>query len=149
MSGIWKRKKRPDIQTPADRKGRKQLGLNPPPPRQISTVPIFASYFPLQEHAAIFASALLSRLQGRSAHTASPSLLTKSLSVNQSKKSPKNSRCTPNCETSASSLLYGQDFNRLFVQDDLFKAINRVAGDVAAADGVTERVNDTPRAVLA
>ena len=46
---------------------------------------------------------MLPRLQGRSAHTASPSLLTKSLSVNQSKKSPKNSKCTPNCETSASA----------------------------------------------
>ena len=46
---------------------------------------------------------MLPRLQGRSAHTASPSLLTKSLSVNQSKKSPKNSKCTPNCETSARS----------------------------------------------
>ena len=39
MSGIWKRKKRSDIQTPTARKGRKQLRLNLPPPRQISTLP--------------------------------------------------------------------------------------------------------------
>ena len=39
MSGIWKRKKRSDIQTPTIRKGRKQLRLNLTPPRQISTLP--------------------------------------------------------------------------------------------------------------
>src|SRR4029434_2018817 len=39
MSGIWKRKKRSDIQTPTNRKGRKQLRLNLTPPRQISTLP--------------------------------------------------------------------------------------------------------------
>src|SRR5258705_7574289 len=39
MSGIWKRKKRSDIQTPTTRKGRKQLWLNLTPPRQISTLP--------------------------------------------------------------------------------------------------------------
>ena len=38
MSGIWKRKKRSDIQTPTNRKGRKQLRLNLIPPRQISTL---------------------------------------------------------------------------------------------------------------
>jgi hypothetical protein len=39
MSGIWKRQKRSDIQTPTNRKGRKQLWLNLTPPRQISTLP--------------------------------------------------------------------------------------------------------------
>jgi hypothetical protein len=38
MSGIWKRKQRSDIQTPTNRKGRKQLRLNLILPRQISTL---------------------------------------------------------------------------------------------------------------
>jgi hypothetical protein len=47
---------------------------------------IFASDFPLQEHAANFSSQFLSRLQGRSAHTALQRTLTKALSVKDSKK---------------------------------------------------------------
>jgi hypothetical protein len=39
MSGIWKRKKRSDIQIPTNRNGRKQLWLNLTPPREISTLP--------------------------------------------------------------------------------------------------------------
>ena len=41
MSGIWKRKKQSDIQTPTNRKGRKQLRLNlTPPARSDSTRPL-------------------------------------------------------------------------------------------------------------
>ena len=54
MSGIWKRKKRSDIQTPTNRKGRKQLRLNLTPPRQISTLPVVLRQFAFEFYAIPF-----------------------------------------------------------------------------------------------
>ena len=85
---------------------------------------------------------MLSRLQGRSAHTASPSLLTKSLSVNHSKKSPKNSKCTPNCETSADALW--RQYVQLTEVEAAFRALKslhrslRVLSRVVARGGLKD-----------
>ena len=41
----------------------------------------------------------------------------------------------------ARGLLYGQDFNRLLVQNDFLQAINRIAGHVAAPNCEVEEIS--------
>src|SRR4029453_1178227 len=91
---------------------------------------IFASYFPLQKHAAIVAARRLSRLRGRSAHTASSCLRTKSLSVNHSKKLRKNYKCTSNCETSVSAVVMDHDVGSVTAEGD-----GEGAAEVVSRDG--------------